>query len=118
MTVLTVKLPWPPRILNPNSRAHWREKAPIIRQYRHDCGWFAKEAGWRKLDAKRANVRVEFYPPNSRKRDLDNCIAACKPMFDGLSDIVGIDDAKWHIEFKMNTPTRGGAVLVTLEGVG
>lgn len=113
--MMFVRLPWPPRILSPNCRAHWREKAPITKKYRHDCGWHAKEAGLKKLGSRRANVRVEFYPPNNRKRDLDNCIGACKALFDGIADVIGVDDCMWRMSFKMHKPTPDGTVMLTVE---
>jgi hypothetical protein len=58
--------------------------------------------------------RVFFHPPDKRRRDLMNCIGACKALIDGLQDSWGIDDRDfrihWPLEF--SEPVKGGAVIV------
>jgi len=63
----------------------------------------------------RAKVRVEFSPPDNRRRDLDGMIASHKAAQDGIADALGIDDSKFETTYAISTPIKGGAVTVTLE---
>jgi len=38
-------IPWPSRVLHPNSRTHWARKAKAAKVARQAAGWIAKEAG-------------------------------------------------------------------------
>ena len=38
-------------------------------------------------------LKITFYTPDARKRDLDNLLAAMKPALDGMAQAIGVDDA-------------------------
>ena len=38
-------------------------------------------------------LKITFYTPDARKRDLDNLLAAMKPALDGMAKAIGVDDA-------------------------
>lgn len=93
-----VTLPWPPRILSPNVRAHWAAKNRAAQAYRYACWGSAKEAKLTappkpKSSGKRwLHVGIRFYPPDKRRRDDDNMITSLKYGLDGLALALGLDD--------------------------
>ena len=90
-----VTLPWPPKELSPNARTHWRKKAPITKAYKHACWALAMEARLPDFEwdgVSRVHVWIDFYPPDRRHRDDDNCISSFKAGRDGLALALGIDD--------------------------
>ena len=62
--------------------------------------------------------RINFAPPDKRRRDLDNIIASLKSCQDALSDAAMVDDSQfkmhWPVEFL--PPEKGGAVYVEVLG--
>lgn len=76
----------------PNARRHWRDIAheaalwkAVAEQAASDARreWEAKHGlAWRPVT--RAVVSVAFGLPDRRTRDLDNLIASCKPLLDGI----------------------------------
>jgi crossover junction endodeoxyribonuclease RusA len=64
-------LPFPPRILNPNNRRHWSEKAKAVKIYRQTCFYLAKAAGWVGVEfaSQRMHLWIDFYPPDKRNYD-------------------------------------------------
>jgi crossover junction endodeoxyribonuclease RusA len=109
-------LPWPPKELSPNARLHWRALAKAKAAYRSSCAWTAKEQGAGTIDAAKLALSVVFVPPDRRVRDRDNMIAAMKSGFDGLADVLGVDDGKWRITFEV-AEEIGGMVRVTVARV-
>jgi crossover junction endodeoxyribonuclease RusA len=111
----TVILPWPDRVLHPNSRCHWARKAKAVNRHRVLAGWNAKAASFPKLYVEALKVTVIFSPPDNRARDLDGMLSSIKAYLDGIADVVGVDDSKWHIEMCRGLPTKGGNVRITVE---
>ena len=75
----------PPREFSPNSRCHWRKKhaAGITAQNHVMC--LLLVAGWNSgRSVKQGRVVFRFGLPDKRRRDLDNLIAASKPLLDAL----------------------------------
>ena len=89
-------LPWPPRALSPNARAHWRAKAPIARAYKEACWALTLEAKLAVPDSQKIALWLDFYPPNRRARDDDNMIASFKHGRDGVALALGIDDKRFR----------------------
>lgn len=106
--------PWPPSSLSPNTRQHWSKLAKAKKQYREACAWTAKQQGAKPIKAEKLHVSVTFYPPDRRKRDLDNMVSSCKALFDGLADVIGVDDSKWTLTIK-KAEEIGGMVKVTID---
>jgi crossover junction endodeoxyribonuclease RusA len=72
----TITLPWPPSV-NHYWRT-WRGRMLISRKgraYREQVGAILRAAGVRPLAGSLA-VHVELYPPDKRKRDVDNTFKA------------------------------------------
>lgn len=95
---LSFVLPWPPAALSPNNNPHWAVRARAKRSYRSACAWTARAQGAKRLSAEALALRIVFVPPCRRARDLDNCVAAMKAGFDGLADVLGVDDSRWRWE--------------------
>ena len=93
-----IELPWPPSSLIPHARYKGGyKKAADTKKHRAACAWIAK------THEPMIEFKVEFCPPDRRKRDLMNAIGACKAAIDGLQDAWGIDDNNfrihWPVEF-------------------
>lgn len=111
---MMVKLPWPPRGLWPNYRHHWASMARAKRNYRSTAWALAKEEGGTM--AGRLAVHLTFCPPDKRRRDMDNMLAAMKAGLDGISQAIGVDDSLWSLSLRVGDIVPGGAVYVTLDG--
>ena len=107
-------LPWPPKELNPNARTHFKRLAAVKKTYREACAMTAKEQGAMKIDAKSVHVSFMFFPPDKRRRDLDNMLASCKALCDSLADVIGVDDYHWSLSLK-RSDIVGGMVAVRIE---
>lgn len=93
--IISVDLPWPDKALMPNRAV--RQHYAVNRKHKSA----AREVGYvYALEKDRlANPRppfhalFAFFPPDGRKRDLDNLLAAEKNYLDGVCKALGIDDA-------------------------
>lgn len=109
-----VLLPWPPKVLSPNARAHWAARSKAAKAYRYRCFLGAKEVGL-AAPAGKVLLVLEFLPPNNRRRDDDNLLAAFKSGRDGLASALGIDDSVFVSQVRLSEEQHaGGAVRVTL----
>ena len=108
----TIRLDFPPSQLNPNKRLHWSKVASYKRTYK---------ALWNHqmrldMDALKGKTEfnITFAPPDKRRRDVDNTIAACKSLVDALSLRTGVDDSQFKIMWPRAflKPLNGGAVFV------
>ena len=92
----TVTLPWPPKQLSPNARIHWATRARHAKAYKSACYAITKSAGLLPphQDAKIA-IRLDFFPPNRVRRDLDNLLASMKAGIDGVAWALGVDDSRF-----------------------
>ena len=111
-------LPWPDRVLHPNSRSHYMRKAKAVKNARATANWIAREAGIRPNDPdipQALKVTAIFCPPNNRAHDLDGCLSSLKSALDGVADAIGIDDSKWQIAIRKDAAVKGGAVRIELE---
>lgn len=92
-----ITLPWPPRALSPNSRTHWRKKAPIAKAYKQACWAITIKSGLTlPQTAGKLALWIDFYPPDRRHRDDDNMIASFKHGRDGVALALGIDDKRFR----------------------
>jgi len=107
-------LPWPDKHLSPNQRIHWAKRARASQAARQISFSLARLAGWNRdyiksfirykpinqnsIDylTKRYDLILDFYPPDKRRRDDDNLIAAFKPYRDGIASALGIDDFRFR----------------------
>lgn len=119
MMLPRVILPWPPRDLSPNGRAHWATKRRAASKQAEDTRILALAAGWRSLPVDPSEVRVTltFCPPSARRFDLDNALASCKAALDQLAATLGVDDALFVPTLKRGEKCKLGAVIVDAEVV-
>lgn len=111
---MNIKLPFPPASLSPNKRLHWAALAKHKKAYRAECFLKAKSQGVGKSSAGKLHVSLTFHPPDKRRRDQDNMLAAMKSGLDGLSDAIGVDDRNWQISFQVADQT-GNFVSVEIQ---
>ena len=109
---MQISLPWPPRGLWPNYRNHWAAMARGKRAYKQAAWALAQPIG--KVAWPRVSVHLTFCPPDNRRRDMDNMIAAMKAALDGLSAAIGVDDCRFVLSAEMGPVAPRGAVLVTV----
>jgi crossover junction endodeoxyribonuclease RusA len=107
-------LPWPPKVLSPNARSHWATKSKAAKAYRAACFLLCLKAAL-PVPTGRALLSLEFVPPDRRRRDDDNCIAAFKSGRDGVAQALGIDDSRFVTQLQLSDETvKGGAVRVRI----
>jgi len=108
----TVKLPWPPKELSPNSTLHWSKTAKKKKEYRTACWALALES---KLKAPEGDGKIEieitFYPPDKRHRDADNMVASIKAGLDGIADALRVNDKRFLPVFKFKEEVLGMVVI-------
>jgi crossover junction endodeoxyribonuclease RusA len=108
-----IVLPWPDKILFPNKQKHWAAHSKAKQSYKHTCSILAHDLWQIKRDAKNTPVRIDFYPPDNRRRDLDNMLAAMKSGLDGIASAYGLDDYHFRpITIDVIEPFEGGKVVV------
>lgn len=110
-----VQLPWPDKILNPNSRAHWAAKSKAVKKYRDNVAkcCLAAQLHIHKHSLIKGGfplpIEITFFPPDKRKRDLDNMIASFKSGQDGIADITAINDCHFEVTYSVsNRPDFAG----------
>jgi crossover junction endodeoxyribonuclease RusA len=113
--VIVIDLPWPPKMLSPNSRASWRAKIRPKAEYKTACYWLAFAAGVKPnvIHGGPLDVQIEFIPPDRRPRDVDNMLSSCKAAIDGVAQAMGIDDKHWRITIS-KSDIIGGIVRMTV----
>lgn len=119
----TVSFPWPSPQVFPNFKRahHWRSYRTFEQSERGNGALITCEAipytvrhlvqGEGKL-----RLRIDFYPPDRRKRDDDGCIGAFKHYRDGFADALGVDDARFRCQYEFHEPEKPGRVEVTVLG--
>ena len=114
----TVTIPWPPKECSPNARVHRMVLAKAKAAYKDVCYLLAKESKMQAPDYQPL-VCVEFFPPDKRRRDVDNALASIKAGIDGIAQAIGIDDSNFK-EYRLSMKKQGGSktgyVIVTLKG--
>ena len=90
-----IMFPFPPSILSPNTRAHWRKKAKAAKLYKEACFFLTKSANMIVPQSGPMHLWIDFCPPDRRKRDDDNVAAAFKSGRDGLALALGVDDSRF-----------------------
>ncbi len=113
---MSIELPWPDRVLSPNSRAHWGAKARATVKHK---SWAHNAAlAWRGRDHRpiegRIDVLITAYPPDKRPRDLDNVMASCKAYLDGIAYSLGVNDSMFNPRIQWGEGSRDGKIVVSL----
>jgi crossover junction endodeoxyribonuclease RusA len=124
ISLILISLPWPAPALWQNRRVHWAQRAEATRSARR-WAWNTCQItdGFHTLkNAECGTYRLSFrfYPPDRRKRDLQNMPATQKATIDGIADSLGIDDSALQIEWPMEwgaVADDGGSVTVLIRPV-
>ena len=118
---MQITLRYPPAKLSPNKRLHWAARAQIVAKYRRECWALTRvvlaqhfENLSRTLNPRPLPVKITFHPPDKRRRDRDNMIAAFKAGADGVADAIGVDDADWSPTYEVGEPATCGWVIVQI----
>lgn len=97
--VWSIEVAWPPSVLAPNARAHWRIAAPARTKYRDECAMIARASRSEFVRLCGASqtyaLALRFVPATKRRRDDDNLVAAFKAGRDGIAVALGIDDSRF-----------------------
>jgi len=108
-------LPWPPRELSPNARAHWAQKARAAKTYRRTCYWLTRHSEPDKpAQDGPIPVRITFHPRDKKARDEDNMLASLKAGLDGVADALGVSDSRFEITVRRGAVTSTAHVEVRL----
>lgn len=110
----TVRLPWPAKELSPNARVHFRAKAATVKSYRESAYWLTKASDLRAPAEGGIALRLDFHPPDRRRRDLDNMLASVKSAIDGIADALEVNDQRFGFWLSREEPVKGGAVIVSI----
>lgn len=110
----SVKLPWPAKELNPNARVHFRAKAATVKEYRTSAYWLTKASGMAAPAEGGIALRIDFHPPDKRRRDLDNMLSSVKAGIDGVADALEVNDLRFGYWLSREDPVKGGAVIVSI----
>lgn len=108
---MAIELPWPPRELHPNARPHFHVKAKAAKSYRESAYWLTKAA----LPEGGNVLRIQFLPPDRRRRDLDGMLSSIKSGIDGIADAMEVDDHMFDFNLSRGAPVKGGKVIVEVE---
>lgn len=116
---IRMSFPWPPKVLNPNSRPHWTARAVAVRKLRFESRLLTMQQHLEHQEPLipvegKLPITVTFYPPDKRHRDADNMLSSCKGLLDGIADGLGINDKRFKITMEMGEPVKYGAVEVTI----
>jgi crossover junction endodeoxyribonuclease RusA len=106
----TLILEWPDMQLSPNKRRDLRALT-WRRQRARTLGFaIARDRGL-ALAAVPLRLRIEFSPPDRRRRDLDNLYSAFKAYQDGIFQALDLDDSLIaSVELVRCEPVPGGEV--------
>ena len=110
-----IELPWPDRVLSPNSRAHWAAKARATvkhKSWAHNATLAFRNGFDRTGDT--IDVLITAYPLERRARDRDNQLASCKAYLDGIAYSLGIDDKHFNPRVQWGEPSLNGKIVVSL----
>lgn len=119
MSGKTMVFPWPDPRLSPNKRFDRRALIAVKQDAKNEAFVITQQ---NKIVASRVvigdiafELTLTFYPPDRRKRDLDNLYATFKAYQDGMFLALGIDDCKIErVILQRGNPIPGGQVFVNI----
>lgn len=110
MRVVELTLPWPPALSHYYRRVRGRTfLSPAAREYLEGTTALIRAAGKRLRPPYR--VQVAAFPPDRRRRDLDNLL---KPVLDCLrrGGLIQDDHLVHELEARFGSPVEDGALWV------
>lgn len=119
--MIELALPWLHKELSPNARVHWGKRAKLIKHARTYAGVAVlvcepKDVVEALKQASKFDVYISFYPPDKRKRDMDNMVsnATMKAYLDGIAGALGVDDSTFTLHYSLCEVVKGGTVLIQI----
>lgn len=110
---MKIELPFPHKDLSPNSRIHYQERAKLRKQQRSDCYYLA--LNHKPEPAETYHIHITYHLPNNKNRDLDNLLASCKGMLDGLADAWKVNDKQFRpITIDFGEVVKDGKVCIEI----
>ena len=116
MTAISFDLPFPAKILWPNGRGHWAEKARAVKTHRA-WAWTAAWAAGASVTDPEAPISIDItvHPKTRNPIDRDNCVSAAKSYLDGIADALGVDDRTFETPtISFGEPVKGGRMTLTI----
>lgn len=120
--MLTITLPFPSSELMPNRRLgkHWSSTNQAKSKAYSDAYTLAYQAisqyrgPWYPTNGQ-VPVTLTFLPPDKRRRDLDNLLAASKSALDGVAAALAMDDREFEpVTLKRGDACKQGALIVQI----
>jgi crossover junction endodeoxyribonuclease RusA len=111
-----MKLPFPPKELNPNRKLHWAAKAKYAKAYREQCKLITLNEKLQVPTEGKLNLWITFYPPDKRARDDDNLLSAFKAGRDGIAEALGINDKRF-VSHPIISEKTGGFVIIDIQPI-
>jgi len=92
--MIKLVLPIPDKTLNPNVIKHYHQKAKVKANAKTASFWIVKQqVTSHDLTAEdRLSVSYIYYRADKRLVDLDNVVASCKSLQDGVFQALGLND--------------------------
>ena len=87
---LMIELPWPPTVNNYYTVSRGRKiLSSRGRAYKKECSWMLAAEKFPKRKTGKFRIEIICFPPDKRRRDLDNML---KPILDSLTEYGAIPD--------------------------
>jgi len=119
--LVQIAIDWPDAKLNPNrSRGRFWGATHAAKKAAVDAAYLLARAHVGALPPSGPLAAViTLEPPDGRRRDVDNVLAALKPTLDGLARAVGYDDSRvqdWHIRWSEPCRPAGRVTIAVHPG--
>lgn len=110
-----IVLPWFNKLLNPNTKAHWAEKAIAKKKQKLDAIHITK-LSIPPAPADLYHLSILFCPPDHRCRDIDNCLAAIKNALDGVAEACKVNDKQFRYKkIDFGDVVKNGKIIISYE---
>lgn len=112
MSIMT--FPFPDSRLSPNKRFDRRALFHVKQEAKTTAYMITRQSDIVVIDTD-LQLTLTFYPPDRRKRDLDNLYATFKAYQDGIFEALGVDDSKIErVILERGNPLPDGQVIVDI----
>ena len=116
---MNIELPYPDKVLSPNSRCHWSKKALAAKKARSDAFVIARAAGFNKSTfagyEHRLHFWIDIYAKTKNYPDADNMLSSLKSALDGIADALELNDRRFIPHpFVEDATYKGGKVVIRI----